>query len=152
MIIIIFICACLFSAGSLGVKVKSAVRSMGWKIETCGVRPAAGKKPARGLWTELPWNGGVTFHACVVSLLLHRLHHNLSLSGMNPGPELFKHSHSNQGTCLFWIKLYVLSFENFVKHLSYLFLKLLYVVEEPIKSYRVQSLPERFSKESQRGV
>lgn len=42
--------ACL--TGSLGERVKSAGRCMGWRIATCGAQPAAGRRPARGSSTE----------------------------------------------------------------------------------------------------
>ncbi|KAG5842578.1 hypothetical protein ANANG_G00179120, partial [Anguilla anguilla] len=42
----------LARSGSPAGRGRSAARCTAWRTATCGARPAAGRKPARGLWTE----------------------------------------------------------------------------------------------------
>jgi len=50
---IFILCFVICSAvGSHEARGRSVVRFTAWKTETCGARPAAGRKPARDLLTE----------------------------------------------------------------------------------------------------
>lgn len=58
---LLMVCVFVDAAGSPEVRVRSAERCTGWRTETCGAQRAAGRKPARGLWTELPRKKGRGF-------------------------------------------------------------------------------------------
>lgn len=62
-------CVMCCAVGSHEARERSVVRCMAWKTETCGARPAAGRKPARDLLTETAATaytqkqGGLPLHA-----------------------------------------------------------------------------------------